>query len=177
MISYAGIGSRSITQEERETIKRVAYKLSFKATVYSGNADGADIAFQEGSEGNCVVFLPWRNFNRAKYDLTKSRECYVVGQESEGLKAIEEFHPAPHNLSFGARSCLCRNYYQICGYRDVGQVRFVVCCANVDSNGEVSGGTGHAVRIAKANNIPVFNIRQEGWRNSLKQFLRETILF
>ena len=39
MISYAGIGSRQITDKERKTIIKIANRLSKKFVLYSGNAE------------------------------------------------------------------------------------------------------------------------------------------
>lgn len=46
MKSYAGIGSRDITPQEVLDIYKIANLLK-GYTLYSGNADGADISFQK----------------------------------------------------------------------------------------------------------------------------------
>lgn len=169
MIAYAGIGSRKISVQERRTIIALAQKLRDKFVVYTGNADGADAAFRDGSKGNCVLILPWENFNQAnKHEVLAS--C-TAGQWESGVKAVEEFHPIPDQLSMGAKRCLARNYYQIAGFEQFPEVQFVVCCSNPDGQGGVWGGTGHTIRIAQSKNIPFFNIREEGWREKLEAFL------
>ena len=45
-MTYAGIGSRSITEKETETILKVADSLSKKFILFSGNSEGSDIAFE-----------------------------------------------------------------------------------------------------------------------------------
>lgn len=169
MRTYAGIGSRDITEEERQVIKELAQKLRKKYVCLTGNADGADAAFRDGADGLCVLILPWKNFNKAKDH--KVLDIFVLGDGKEGLEAIQEFHPVPHKLSHGAKACIARNFYQIAGYDKYPEVSFVVCCSNSDGQGGVWGGTGHAVRIAKDRNIPFFNIREEGWRGKLNEFL------
>lgn len=169
MISYAGIGSRRITEKETSLIKKIAKKLSdLGFVVYSGNAEGADISFQLGSEKNCVLMLPWEKFNTKEYDISNCIESLVVGKSKEALDTVKNYHPAPENLSYGGKLMMARNWHQIVGYEKYPQVSFVICCSD-ENNGEVIGGTGQAVRIAKEKNIPVFNIRNN-WDERKDEF-------
>lgn len=176
MISYAGIGSRTITIDEATAIQRVASKLSsIGYTLYSGNAPGSDINFQIGSNSNCVLYLPWKDFNTKDYDVNKSIDRCVVGDTKEGLESVINFHPSPKGLSRGGKSLMCRNYHQVMGYKAYPVVSFVLCCANykvVEDKMQVEGGTGQAVRIANTKGIPVFNIRKPNWLNELKDLIR-----
>ncbi len=187
-ICYAGIGSRTITENERHDCRYLGEKLAAKGLIlYSGNADGSDIAFQEGSGGRCVVMLPWPGFNTLRYqamDATKALACLDVGDTAVGNAAVDRFHPQGRHLRSGARKLQCRNYHQVWGYNpaesshldsayraggavaDSGSgwppVRFVICCATPSRDG-TEGGTGQAVRIALAAGIiPVYNLRVEG---------------
>ena len=174
IMSYAGIGTRDITLEERATIIAIAKKLSdLTYIVYSGNAGGSDISFQLGSNGRCVLFLPWFKFNYNNFEPTESnhKDSYVVGTKSDGLKSVNEFHSRPKSLSDGARMLMARNYYQVYGYGDYPVVDFVLCCADQNNIGNVKGGTGQAVRIAKAANIPVINIRTPDWEDTLDEII------
>ena len=177
MITYAGIGSRTITKEEESLIIKISETLSSKRlVVYSGNAEGSDIAFQTGSKGKCVLMLPWHKFNESMYDVNNSLANYSLGKSKEALLTVDKYHPAALNLSFGAKAMMARNWHQIAGYDIYPQVSFVVCCADV-SNGKVSGGTGQACRIAEDLGIPVFNIRHE-WkeqRHVLKKLIKSLI--
>jgi hypothetical protein len=170
MIAYAGIGSRNITDRERNLLMKIAKELSKKYILYSGNADGADIAFQEGSNGKCVVFVPWFYFNREKYDHEKA--IFIdpdITQEND--ESVQEFHPNADRLKPGARAMMRRNYHQVMGYEPhkLPKVKFVVCCADTTPDGGVKGGTGQAVRIAKSQGIPVINIRDMNWKEKLKK--------
>ena len=158
MICYAGIGSREITSEEAHKILVISSKLSKKFVVYSGNAEGADITFQTGSNGNCVIYLPWDGFNKEEYDCTKSLAYYDVGNTNIGVEYASKFHPTYSRLSKGAKRLMCRNSHQILGFKDYPRVSFVVYCAK-EACGVVSGGTAQAIRIARDMGIPTFNIR------------------
>jgi len=170
--AFAGIGSREITSYEKILINKVSSLLcQYNYILYSGNADGADITFQEGSRGQCVVFLPWDRFNINKFDYTnkwKCRQYFEVGHEEKGFKSVEDFHPNPKVLSVYAHALMTRNYFQVMGYDRYPKVDFVLCCANEDKKGNVQGGTGQACRIAKSLNIPVINIRNPNWKELLK---------
>lgn len=172
MLSYAGIGTRGITIQEQNLIENLAFQLSNNFILYSGNTNGADISFQTGSTGNCVLMLPWGSFNRDHYSSSNALESFVVGDTEEGQKALEEYHPNTKKLSQGARRCLTRNYHQIMGYKTHSPVKFVLCCASVDKNGEIIGGTGHACRIARAHNIPIFNLRVDTWTVKFHTLIR-----
>lgn len=170
MLAYAGIGSREITEREGHIIRKTAAKLSKHFVVYSGNADGADIAFQKGSWGKCVLMLPWPRFNDNKYPISDCLDSYVLGTPDAGL----DYHPAPERLSSGQAKLMSRNFYQINGYGEYPMVSFVLCCAQPTPGG-VAGGTGQAVRIAKDYDIPVINIRVHGWKDELKELCTEIV--
>jgi hypothetical protein len=175
MIAYAGIGSRTITETEQKQIHKIAKSFAEKDyIVYSGNAEGADIAFQTGSQGKCVLLVPWKNFNKDKYDHSKSLAKFDVGDTVDGNSSTDKFHPNPKSLSQGGRRMMSRNWHQIVGYDQYPKVSFVMCCADQDENG-IFGGTGQACRIAKSMNIPIFNIRTLTWIDDLVKFLKEEI--
>ena len=173
MISYAGIGSRQITECETETIINIAKKLSEKYVLYSGNAEGSDITFQIGSNKNCVLLVPWMNFNKNKYSHDNCIDVIDCGDTPEGNASIDKFHPSPISLSRGGRRMMARNYHQIHGILDYPRVSFVICCANRDEHGKIIGGTGQACRIAESLNIPVINIRDAFYEEMLEQTLKE----
>lgn len=172
MRAYAGIGSREITADERKALHKAAEFLRDRGYIcYSGNAEGADTAFQEGSQGECVLFLPWEGFNGYEYSYA-CRGAYVVGDHPEGQASITQYHPSPDALNRGGRALMSRNYFQIMGYDKWPVVDFVVCCATPSREvPHVEGGTGQAVRIAVERGIPVINIRTEGWREQLARAL------
>jgi hypothetical protein len=174
---YAGIGSRTISGIESELIKKVAFKLSnLGGCVYSGSAPGSDQAFQLGSNGNNIVFLPWDGFEKNSFDYsTLSLAHFVVGKEPEGIKSIVEFHPNPSALSQGARALMARNWFQVAGYAEWPPVDFVVCCTDRASSGEFTGGTSQATRIAQSLNIPVINLRGHGWQSQLSALVKSIV--
>ena len=77
--------------------------------------NGSDITFQEGSNNNCVLIVPWKNFNRDKYSHDRCIKKFDCGDTIEGNESIDKFHPNPKSLSMGGRRMMCRNYHQIMG--------------------------------------------------------------
>jgi hypothetical protein len=176
MITYAGIGSRKLRGSEQKLIQDIAKTLAKRDfVVYSGNADGADIAFQEGSNGKCVIMLPWKNFNSCKYDPNKSLNHFACGFSTEGDESIRKFHPNPQALTNGVRAIMTRNWHQIVGYNQYPRVSFVIACADRDVYENIVGGTGQACRIAKDFRIPIFNIRDKNWKPALIEFIKTGI--
>lgn len=155
MLVYAGIGSRQISNEEAIFCKTAASILAERGwTLRSGGADGADSAFESGCDlknGSKEIYLPWKMFNGNKsplYNVTKS--AYDIAKE---------FHPNYAKLSMGAAKLIARDSYQILGSDLKSLVKFVLYCADEDASGNVKGGTGQAIRIAKYFKIPTYNIR------------------
>lgn len=184
MISYAGIGSRNITEVEEARIISIANILQLKGlTLYSGNANGSDIAFQKGSNGKCVIMLPWKGFNINEYDYNKNAIDHIIvnprnkEQHKEAYESVSKFHPKPESLTQASESFMARNFYQVNGFGKYPKVSIVICCADpVNKKGNVKGGTGQAVRIALKWGIPVINLRDEGWFEKIKTYLNSLAL-
>lgn len=174
MLAYAGIGSRYITKEEEQLILNISSLLSKKFVVYSGNAEGSDISFQKGSNNNCVVFLPWKTFNRSKYNLENVLDYFIVN-DAESIDSVKKYHPRYEMLNNSATSLMARNYRQIMGHGEYPVVKFVLCCADPLRDRTVKGGTGQAVRIANDYNIPVINLRLRGWKYHLTDIVKEIL--
>ena len=168
MIYYAGIGSRKISVEEELYITDLAKKFSEKGYIlYSGHADGADMAFEKGADPDkSVIWLPWKDFNGKLY----TDKAFVVGDREEGIESLK-YHPNPNRLSRGGKALMTRNHFQVLGDPPVyPMVDFVVCCAD-EIRGKISGGTAQAIRLAKIYNIPYFNIRYIHNRNNLTDYI------
>jgi hypothetical protein len=176
--TYTGIGSRDISKEEEQRIDYVVKKLyNLDYICFSGNAPGSDITFQRCSNNKCVVFLPWKNFNKEMYDPEQALDHFVVGNEKVGLEAAEKFHPNFKNLSCGGRALHARNYFQIFGYDVYPKSEFVICCASEDSTRKVLGGTGQAIRIAKHNHLEIINLRNDIWKFQFETLINKITLF
>lgn len=153
MKAYAGIGSRNTPPEILEEMGRIANFLGqLGYTLRSGGAKGADQAFEKSAYAK-QIFLPWAGFEARWPD---EKEYFVRPWNAKTDALIQEFYPKPDRLSQGSHKLMVRNSYQVLGYDLNSPVDFVVCWTK---DGKASGGTGQAIRIARAYKIPVINLK------------------
>ena len=159
---YAGVGSRKTPEDILEMMTKIAEGLSRNYILRSGGADGADSAFERGAGNKKISYIPWPGFNGSK------EKCINVS--SAAMKLASEFHPGWMYLSYGARKLHARNGYQILGEGLDTPADFVICWT---PGGKDVGGTGQAIRIAKANRVKVFNLANNEdfnfWKDKLCQ--------
>ena len=151
MYIYTGIGSRETPKDVLDLMIRMGHGFGGHGWILrSGGADGADSAFEQGCDkvnGPKEIYIPWKGFNG------NSSALYTVS--AEALAMASKIHPAWDKCSKGAKSLHARNMYQILGY-DLKTPTSCVICYTVAGKG--SGGTGQAIRLARHNDIPVFDI-------------------
>jgi len=143
---YAGIGSRETPLAICQAMTMIAMEHSGAGyTLRSGHADGADIAFEVGASLK-EIWLPWLGFNGSDSKLLPSPEAFVMA---------EKFHPTWHKCSHGARRLHARNCHQVLGKDLQTPSEFIICWTKGALGG---GGTGQAIRIAKAHGILVYDL-------------------
>lgn len=149
-MTYAGIGSRKTPRETLALMTFLGEWLANKGvTLYSGHADGADMAFEAGCDkanGKKKIFLPWQNFNGS--------DSSFYTQSDAAVEIARQYHPAWDYLSPAAKKLMARNSYQVLGEDLQSPVDFVCCFT---PGGRQEGGTAQALRIARAYRIPIFN--------------------
>lgn len=147
---YAGIGSRKTPPEILEAFKSIASYLALKGFVLrTGGASGADSAFEIGcnkNHGKKEIFLPWNGFN--------NNSAKMIPLSEEAMELAKFYHPNWIHLSEGARKMMARNCYQVLGANLKSPVGFILCYT---PNGNGSGGTGQAIRIATDRHIPIID--------------------
>ncbi len=147
---YAGVGSRETPLDVPVLMTKIARWLDRRDYVLrSGGTDGADTAFAEGATHK-EIFLPWEGFNGLRGSPKIDSRAAL-----EAMKIAEHFHPAWNRCSDAAKRLHTRNVYQILGDDLHTSSEFVVCWTK---DGKASGGTGQALRIAAAEQIPIFNL-------------------
>lgn len=160
-MAYAGIGSRSTPEYAQKEMSWIASRLEMKGyTLRSGGAKGADQAFERGVVSKKEIYLPWKGFEGNKSELAvHSKKAYDMAKQ---------FHPAWQKLTPVAIKFMARNSHQVMGKNMDDPVDFVLCWT---PEGEICGGTGQAIRIAKFYNIPVINIFYEMWYENLMEVI------
>lgn len=145
---YAGIGSRKTPKEILSVMTTLASTLEDSGMILrSGGAKGADTAFENGVK-----------------NLNNKEIFYAYHVTVESLKIASKFHPAWEYLSEYVRRLHARSVFQILGKDLKTHSDFVICwtpdgAEKGDQTSKKTGGTGQAIRIADAYNIPVINLR------------------
>lgn len=150
---YAGIGSRKTPTHIQEQEDRIAQKLRGRGWwLRSGGAKGSDTAFEYGAGGQKRIY-------------------YKEEATCASMEFASRFHKAWRKCNFDARQLLGRNPFQILGDHMQGPKSKFVCCYTED--GQASGGTGLAIRVAMWAGIPVFNLHDETAESRLWRWLDE----
>lgn len=169
---YAGIGSRSTPQDILDAMYEVGAYLAQKGYILrSGGAEGADEFFEKGcdsKQGRKQIFLPWKGFR----DNDSSYIIDNMENKEEAFRIAEEFHPRFSQLRPSVKNLMGRNSYQILGEDLKTPCNFVVCYCIEDYNGDPSGGTGQAIRIARKHNVKVYNLFREEDLNKINKKLK-----
>jgi hypothetical protein len=146
---FAGIGSRKTPNHILEIMEQISEKFTSKEyTLRSGGALGADQAFERGSSLK-EIFL-------AK-DATQ-----------ESIDLALEYHPNPgalRNMGKYAVGLAGRNMQIVLGLNLDKPVEFIICYTK---DGELTGGTAHAIRLCLDRGIPVFNLGIPGELEKLR---------
>lgn len=143
---YAGIGSRETPADVLALMTTIARRKAADGYILrSGAADGADSAFEAGATAK-EIYIPWLGFNSHPSKLVPTPEAFVMAAK---------FHPAWHKCKRGARALHARNCHQVLGH-DLATPSSLVICWTKDAAG--GGGTGQAIRIAKAHNITIHDL-------------------
>lgn len=153
---YAGIGSRKTPDEILHQMASIATQLAESGWVLrSGHADGADSAFETGctlADGRMEIYIPWFGFNGAP----TNHPDYIRPKATQELADFsKQFHPAWDRCSDTAKLMHMRNACQVLGLSGDVPATMLVCWT---PKGNGSGGTGQAIRIAQANEIPIFDL-------------------
>lgn len=154
---YAGIGSRETPSMILLHMQQIALNLARQGyTLRSGGAQGADTAFETGAlqarnewDAQPVpeIYLPWCGFN--------NHDSVLFGRalSSECTRIAAKHHPQWPQLNDAARKLHSRNTAQVLGANCDSPSDFVLCWTK---GGQ--GGTAQAVRVARAHNIPVYDM-------------------
>lgn len=156
---YTGIGSRQTPFAVLRIMQRTAKNMNTVGyTLRSGGAAGADSAFEKGAGNKKEIYLPWLGFNGNESTLLPTDEAFEMAAK---------YHPAWKNCDERARKFHARNCHQVLGHDLKTPSKLIICWTLAGKDG---GGTGQALRIARAYNIPIDNLADF---EVAKKYLRE----
>ena len=174
--AYAGIGSRKTPKHILEIMKQIGCRLALMGWhLRTGACQGADQAFAEGVVEShkkdptpplfrMTMCVPWESYEK-KWINSLDINFYtniLKNSDKEAFMAVDRFHPAPHKLSQGARRLHARNH------NILTEVKFVVCWT---PEGKGTGGTGQALREARARGIPIKDLGNPKTLDKVMKFL------
>jgi hypothetical protein len=156
MAHYAGIGARNTPPDFLDLMREIAALAAAAGwTLRSGGAPGADQAFASASPG-AETYLPWPSYEQAVLRTLLVPPLKIMrSPTSAAIERVGRYHPAADHLSQGVRKLAARNEHILLGPRLEDPVRAVVCWTQ---DGAPKGGTGGALRIAQAHDIPALNL-------------------
>jgi hypothetical protein len=145
---YTGVGSRATPPDVLVLMTRIAnkcYRLGY--ILRSGGAIGADQAFERGA--------------------LDKKEIYLAAHstpEAEAMAAM--YHPKWNACNAYVRRLHGRNCFQVLGLTLDTPSSALVCwtpdgCESHAERTRGTGGTGTAISIANAYNVPIFNLQRE----------------
>lgn len=163
---YAGIGSREAPPAALALIAAVSAGLARRGWILrTGMSPGADQAFYRGAraEGGAVeLYLPWPGFEADARLGGEGAEVRELSRPSaRAYELAERHHPAWGRVDPRARQLLARDGHQVLGADLATAVAFVVCWTadgSLDGSGAGAGGTGQTLRIARSEQVQVFNL-------------------
>lgn len=162
--SYTGVGSRKTPSTVLNLMTSLAEMLGDSGFILrSGGADGADSAFEHGSDkvdGSKQIFIPWGPskinngiWSMDSYRAGKSKEAKRLYGVAYGL--AKSIHPAWSRCSDAAKLLHTRNIFQVLGPRLNNPSDFLICWT---PNGEKKGGTRTAIVMAERTCVPIINL-------------------
>lgn len=165
---YAGIGSRETPPSVLEYMTLFArdWAHDYEATLRSGGAIGADLAFEQGAiDGDGPLEIYYMDRYRIGYSGDADEDRFAKpGQTNvsrydpviwnKAFQIAQEYHPNWGACSSLARKLHARNSFIILGERLNDPVELVVCWTK---DAKLQGGTAQGLRIAKDHGIVVAN--------------------
>lgn len=138
MVDWAGIGSQKTPRPVLIVMSRIGAEMARKGHhLRSGGAPGADLAFEQGSPDATIV---------------RPEE---TARHPAWLNHAKQYHPAWRMCKPFARAAHGRNSAIILGPGLDSPVDSVCCWT---PSGQGGGGTGQGIRVARAYDIPVFDL-------------------
>ena len=165
---YTGIGSRKTPESVTDLMSDIAVVLYDAGyTLRSGRAEGADYAFQRGAEYGLKqsktakvqqeIYIPNSRFNKCFGRIGEINPEYLDNYD-EASDWMYSIHPKGQYLRGFAREAHIRNVYQVLGLDLKSPSNFLICWTPLDFDGEPTGGTATAWKLAKVHKIPSYNL-------------------
>lgn len=169
---FTGVGARyGVPQSVYERVDRIGrYLIGIGYKCRTGDAVGMDAAWRHISQPDCEFYAPKTRSN----PLPGAR--IIVDERYRLAKQItRQHHPYFHNLNDFDAELQIRNVFEVLGEDVNDPSEFLICWTKDGSEKKTSketGGTGQAIRLAIAYNVPVFNLYHSDAEERLAKHLK-----
>lgn len=158
-VRYTGVGSRDTPQDVMNLMTDVSRGLSERGWILrSGNARGADTAFERGSPiALTESYLPWEK---------DSVPHGIVAITEEHSRLFRSTYRSPSGGAWSpgmkreSTLLMTRNGNQVFGPDFVSPSDVLICWT---PHGDPVGGTRQAIALAKLIDIPIINLGDKAW--------------
>ena len=168
------IGTRSLSAGWKQLIVEFSRGMAeAEWMIRSGAAEGCDQAWTEGfthRASSVSLYLPWPTFNKSYWFGSGYRIQH--NPTEEGARIARDSISYWDSLKQGAKKLYARNSHIILGPDCRKPSDLVVAYT---TTGDDRGGTGQAIRIARAKQIPVLNIHWPSDQRKLQALLEGTL--
>lgn len=172
-LTFTGVGSRYGAPLSAQNTATVITKwlCEHGFLLRTGDAVGMDQVFREAAQENCRFYAPFGRYNPIVGAVTipPNNPNYI-----EARKITANTHPGWRFLSPHEKELHIRSVFQVLGDDLQSKSLFLLCWTPDGAETKPSrktGGTGQAIRLAIANDIPVFNIAADGFEGRFKSFV------
>lgn len=165
---YAGTGNRNIPSDIADIIKRLTKELETLGYILrTGSVGETEEAFETDIK-TIELHIPWRGF--------KEKESKFTFNSPLAIGLAKMFHPSYDGLPKPVQAFLCKNVRLVLGKDCKSPALFLLCWSEdgAETSSERSiktGNVGHAIAIANALKIPVFNLGKPNADLRLKNYL------
>lgn len=180
---YTGVGSRKCEDPViLSLMTSIARELAKQGYILrSGAARGPDSAFEKGAPKHLKrIYVPKESFgNRPRDEIIVPKKVDLM-RWLRACSIAEQYHELGRHMPQDVRELMGRNVYQVLGDDLRTPSRFLICDAPgavLDNDGkvvDVDGGTGMAVRLASAHNIPIYHLGIPEHRHRMEQFVENS---
>lgn len=167
MTIITAVGSRKIPSGALQQFQQLLRLCPLDWVAYTGEAEGCDetVFTTMNSVVFCTSEQAVERVSNSPF-VQQSIHCPSLDNWDQAMEIGEQFHPAWHRLNPGARRKIARNSYQVLGH-DLNSPTEMILCWTPDGaltkTTAETGGTGQAIRIANAYNIPVYNLNNHSF--------------
>jgi hypothetical protein len=164
---YAATGNKDMPESMKPCIQRIGKNLEKSGYILrTGGMDGLEDVIEK-SVSKLELHLPWKDFDKKQSKLTFTSE-FVKG-------VAKMFHPTFDSLKPVIQTFLAKNVRLLLGKEGKSPALFLIVWT--DDGAELSrevtfktGNSGHAINIANAMRIPVFNLTRPDAERRLYEY-------